>query len=79
MFEQELAFFESKRDEFCKIYPGQFVLIHKDQLLGSFTTEAQAYEAGIQKLGNIPFLIKCALPTDLEVSVPAYTIGLLSA
>jgi hypothetical protein len=39
----------------------------------------EAYEAGLGHVGNVPFLIQCVLPSDVEVSMPAYTTGLLFA
>lgn len=77
--QQELAFFSKHKEEYLKTYPGQFVLISGDSFLGSFTTEKQAYEAGLQKVGIKPFLIKQVLEDDGRASIPAYTLGLLSA
>lgn len=79
MLEQELEFFEKNKQEYRKHYMDQFVLIHGEEFLGSYTTDQQAYEAGIAKLGNVPFLIKQVQPEDSEVRIPAYSFGLLSA
>ncbi len=78
VLEKEISFFESHRSEYCKVYAGQFVLVYGDKFLGSFTTEEQAYAFGIKSIGNVPFLIKRAVPVDEMASVPAYTLGLLS-
>jgi hypothetical protein len=77
MLERELAYFEANRQRFCELYAGQYVLIHGEQFLGTYSTDALAYEAGLQKMGNVPFLIKCAMPTDVEAFVPAYSLGIL--
>jgi hypothetical protein len=80
MLEKELEFFNKHKDEYLKTYLEQFVLISGDSFLGSYTTEQQAYESGIQKLGiKTPFLIKQVLTEDRQESIPAHTLGLLSA
>ena len=58
MLEKELKYFEDHKEELLKHYENQFVLIKDDQLIGAFTTEAEAYAAGVQRFGNQPFLIK---------------------
>lgn len=78
MLEKELKYFNKMRDEYLKTYQGQFVVISDQSFLGSYTTEQQAYEAGIQKLGiKTAFLVKQVLPGDKQESIPSYTLGLL--
>ena len=80
MLEKELEFFKKHKSEYLKTYMGQFVLISGESLLGNYTTQQQAYESGIQKIGlNKPFLVKQVLPGDPQESIPAYTLGLLNA
>ena len=55
--EKELKYFENQKAELLKHHENQFVLISGDQLAGAFTTEAEAYQAGLQKFGNQPFLM----------------------
>ena len=38
----ELRFYETNKQEYLKLYPGQFVLIKGEQFIGSFTTEKEA-------------------------------------
>ena len=78
IFEKELELFESKKEELLKHNKGQFVLIFEKDLLGTFTTEKEAYEEGLRKVGNRPFLIKQILPGKCSEEIPAYTLGLLS-
>jgi hypothetical protein len=58
MLEKERAFYEAHKDEFLEHYEGQWVLIHGDALLGAYTTERQAFEAGVEKLGNVAMLVR---------------------
>ena len=64
--------------EYLKLYKDQFVLIKGENFAGAFTTDAEAYKAGLEKFGNQPFLIKQVLDNDGTVSYPALTIGVLS-
>ena len=74
----ELEYFQKNKQEYLKLYKDQFVLIKGENFAGSFTTEAEAYKAGLEKFGNVPFLIKQVLDDDGTVSYPALTIGILS-
>ena len=55
----------------------QFVLIKGDQFAGAYTTEAEAYKAGLEKFGNQPFLIKQVLNEETVAHFPALILGLL--
>jgi hypothetical protein len=77
--ESELAFFERKKSDFLETYPGQFLLIKDGELAGAFTTEAEAYAAGLAKFGNHPFLIKQAVAEEPKATFFALQYGLLRA
>ena len=79
MLEQEIALFTKNKKDYLKHYSGQFVLIHSDEFGGSFSTAEQAYIKGLEKYGNVPFLIKHVLQNEPPISMPAYTLGLLKA
>ncbi len=74
----ELHFYEKNKQEYLKLYKGQFVLIKEEQLIGTFTTDAEAYKAGLEQFGNQPFLIKQVLEDDTKVSYPALTVGAIN-
>ena len=74
----ELQFYEKNKQEYLKLYPGQFVLIKGEQFAGAFTTDAEAYRAGLDKFGDHPFLIKQVLEDDTKVSYPALTVGAIT-
>jgi hypothetical protein len=75
---RELEFFRLKKPEFLKTYKDQFVLIKSDVLVGTYTTEAEAYKAGVDKFGNEPFLIKQVVEKEESISFPALAVGLIS-
>ena len=77
--EHESKFFEDNKAEWLKIYKGQFALIEKEVLWGTFTTHAKAYEQGIEKLGNVQFLIKRIEEREEVIYYPALSIGAINA
>jgi len=77
--EKELEFFKVQHKELILHYENQFVLIAGERLLGSFTTESEAYEAGLKQLGNQSFLIKQVVKGDDIERAPALVLGLLNA
>lgn len=79
VLDEELNFFKSQYKELLKHYENQFVLIVGNELLGTFTTDLEAYEAGLGQVGNKPFLIKQVAKTDDIERAPALVLGLLNA
>ena len=77
--EKELEYFQTHRDELLEHHLGSYALIADGRLVGTFTTEAEAYEAGLRRLGNRPFLIKLVSAEDEVVQIPALTLGVLDA
>lgn len=73
--DKELKYFESIRSELLESSKGQFALIKGNKLIGTFELEAEAYKTGIEKLGNVPFLIKEIVPEDSTDFIPLLSIG----
>ena len=74
----ELEYFQKHKQEYLKLYKSQFVLIKGEVFAGAFTTDAEAYQAGLEKFGNEPFLIKQVLDEDGTVAYPAFTVAMIS-
>ena len=79
MLEQELKFYEEHRHDLLAVHPGLFALVKGEQLIGVFPTLREAYGHGIERLGNVPILIRQVLPADPAPEIPAFTQGLLRA
>lgn len=77
LLKKELYFFERNKKRFLKNYLNQFVLIKENAFIGAYTTEEEAYKAGIEKFGNTPFLIRQVLKEESPVAIPALTLGLI--
>jgi hypothetical protein len=79
MLEQELRFYEERRHDLLASTPGAFALIKGKELIGTFPTLEEAYQQGIERLGNVPMLIRQILPAEPAHKMPAFTQGLLNA
>lgn len=77
--EKELKFFEEHRAEWLQYHAGKFALIKDCELVGVFDSDEAAYQAGVERWGNIPFLIKQILPHDRIEQIPALMYGLVNA
>lgn len=77
--QQELDFFNVHRERWLQDHKGKFALIKGTELIGTFDTAENAYVAGVERFGNVPFLIKQVLERELEGHIPALTLGLLRA
>ncbi len=76
---KELEYFNAHRNELLQHYEGKFVLIKDSQFVGAFDTPQDAYEEGIKRFGNAPFLIKQVLKEELIAQIPALNLGILHA
>jgi hypothetical protein len=76
--EREIDYYHRNQAEFLKHYENQFVLIKDETLAGTYTTELQAYEAGLAHYGNQPFLIRQVLKEEPVAHFPALSLGLIN-
>jgi hypothetical protein len=79
MLETERDYFEKHREDLLRQYPGKFVVIKDQQLVGSFETIQDALGAGAREFGTTSFLVRRTDESPEDVSIPALTLGLLSA
>jgi hypothetical protein len=77
--EHESAFFDAHKDEWLQHYRGQYALVHGDKLLGTFTQFDEAFAAGVERLGNQPFLIRQVTDENQNIQYPALVVGMLGA
>lgn len=77
--EKELALFEAKKADLLQAHPGKFALIHGDEFVDAFDTAENAYDAGVQKFGKEPFLVKRISPEPEVYRNQALMLGLMNA
>jgi len=79
MFEKELEYYKANKEELLKHHENQFVVIKGEEFAGAYTSDIEAYKAGLQKFGNVPFLTKQVTKEEEIVRFPALTLGVLNA
>ena len=79
VLEAELQYYEEQRSNLLAHHKGQYVLIKWNQLVGVFLTEEGAFAAGIEQLGNVPFLIQSVREDQEFVQQPSLGVGIISA
>lgn len=79
MFEQEIAYYNQHRQDFLSRYEWKYLLIRGSEFVGAFDDPQDAYQAGLRKFGNVPFLIKQVLREERVEHIPALSLGLIHA
>jgi hypothetical protein len=77
--EKESAYFDAHRDEWLQHYRGQFALVYGEELLGTFTQFDEAFVAGVERIGNRPFLIRQITDQPASIQFPALVVGMIGA
>jgi len=69
MLETELKLFNSINGELQSQYPsGGFVVIKGDEVLGVWESRMDALRTGMEKYGNVVFLVKNIFDADIAVN-----------
>jgi len=69
MFDKELSIFYQQQGNLQAEYPsGGFVVIYNDEILGVWQTRIDGLRAGIEKYGNVPFLLKNIADNNLTLN-----------
>lgn len=79
MFEEEMAYYNQHRQDFLSKCEWKYVLIKGSELLGTFNDAQEAYTEGLQRFGNVPFLIKQVLRKEQVQQIPALSLGIILA
>jgi hypothetical protein len=77
--EQERVFFKNRQADWEKLYPGKFVLVQGQELIGVFDTAENAVSEGIRRFGLNPFLVRNVLEKEEELRIPALMFDLVHA
>lgn len=69
MLEKEIELFNKINGELQSQYPnGGFVVIKNEEVLGVWSSRIDALRAGIEKYGNIEFLVKNIFDNDVIIN-----------
>ena len=66
----EAAFYARHKADYLRRFPGLFVLVKGDRMLGPFPTAEAAYEQGLREIGLEPVLIQQVLEEEPVGFVP---------
>ena len=79
VIKRELDYFEKVKSELLKTHKGQFALIKSEEVIGTFTTQDEAYREGVRRFGREPFLIKPIVEVEEEQRIPALSAYVIHA
>lgn len=77
--EKELATYAKLKSELIKTHEGKFVLIHAEELCGTYDTAENAYSEGVKRFGQGLFLIKKIAAQEEVYRNQALSLGLIHA
>ncbi|MGK2966127.1 MAG: hypothetical protein ACSLFM_11060 [Tepidiformaceae bacterium] len=75
--ETERRKFDELHAELVRNHEGQFALLHDSELEGTFTTFAEAYEAGVRAHGTGAFMVRQITHNEQHVLLPALNAGVI--
>lgn len=77
--EKELEYYEKIKDKLLRESKEKVALIKGEELVGVYSNEMEAYEAGVDKFGAEPFLIRLIVEEQRPETIPAVFVeGLLA-
>lgn len=79
VLQHEIEFFESKKQDWLKLYKNQFVLVKDYKLAGIYSAYQDAVNAGFTQFGNQPFLVKQVADQEPLAQIPALFVGAIHA
>lgn len=72
--QKEYQFYFGVKADLLKQYKGKFALIKEQKVVGTFDTDQDAYKTGLEKLGNVPFLIIRIQEGDENTWIPVLSM-----
>jgi hypothetical protein len=77
--QKEREFFKANQAEWLKAYPGKFVLVKEDKLLGVFDNAENAVADGLRRFGSESFLVRGVGEQEETLRIPSLMFGLINA
>ena len=71
---QEIALYESKKDELLENHEGQYIAINGNEIIGIFNTEVQAMREAYKKHGYVSLLVRKISKTEPTVYVKGVNV-----
>lgn len=71
----ELKTYDANFEALLGVHEGKFVLIHDEEIIGTFDNQMDAIARGYDQLGNVPFLVKLVTKVDVPLSFVSNLLG----
>ena len=72
----ELETFENNRENLLATDDGKYVLIHGDEVVGTYYCEKDAVAEGYKKFGTVSFLVKLVIQVEIPANFVNDHLGL---
>ena len=76
ILDTELKTYEQQRDHLLATAEGKFVLIHNDEVVGTYDSKMDAIAQGYHQFGNVPFLVKQILKIEVAQNFISNLLGI---
>lgn len=58
LLEKERKTYLRELERLLAVAPNEYVLIHADEVVGTYAAQSDAIREGYRRLGNVPFLVR---------------------
>jgi len=79
MLEKEREIYNRNLEDWLNRYPGKFVAVVDQDVLGFFDTIDDALQAGAREVGLGSFLVRRVQEVEENVNIPALSLGIIYA
>jgi hypothetical protein len=79
MLDKEREFYDRNLGDWLNHYPGKYVAVVGQDVLGFFDTIDDALQAGAREVGLNSFLVRRVQEVEENVSIPALSLGIIYA
>ena len=79
MLEKEREIYKRNLEDWLNRYPGKFVAVVDQDVLGFFDTIDDALQAGAREVGLGSFLVRRVQEVEENVNIPALSLGIIYA
>lgn len=79
MLDKEIAYYQAHLDQWLREYPGKYVSIKEEEVLGFFDSRDEALTAAIDRFGIGSYLVRQVGEDSISYTNCAFDMGILHA
>ena len=68
--DEQIAVYESMRDDLEREHMGEWVVVHDEELAGTYVSDQEAAEEAIRRFGRGPYLIRQVGAGPITLRIP---------